>query len=82
MYDFSGNVEEWCNDIWDCDAYKNRSGTVEDPSVYGSAVASRSIRGGRWNFGAVSCRVAIRDDRDPGSRGDGLGFRFLRKADA
>ena len=60
LYDCSGDVYEWCNDQWDSDAYKNRSGTVEDPSVYGSAVASRSSRGGDWYDGADSCRVAHR----------------------
>jgi formylglycine-generating enzyme len=81
LYDCSGNVLEWCNDQWDSDAY-NRSGTVEDPSVYGSAVASRSLRGGGWDFGADNCRVAYRFNFGPGDRVDYLGFRFLRKADA
>ena len=82
LYDCSDNVSEWCNDQWNSDTYKNRSGTVEDPSVYGSAVASRSRRGGDWPRFADYCRVAYRYYRDPGDRIINLGFRFLRTADA
>jgi formylglycine-generating enzyme len=82
LYDCSGNVLEWCNDERDSDAYKNRSSTIEDPSVYGSAMASRSIRGGSWYFVAASCRVAYRFYDAPDFRSLYLGFRFLRKVDA
>ncbi|MCP4379510.1 MAG: SUMF1/EgtB/PvdO family nonheme iron enzyme, partial [bacterium] len=38
----------------------------------------RVIRGGAWSGDAGYCRAACRNDYDPGSRYDIIGFRLLR----
>jgi formylglycine-generating enzyme required for sulfatase activity len=38
----------------------------------------RVVRGGSWRVGAGGCRSADRGGRDPGYRGDDLGFRLSR----
>ena len=78
LYDMSGNVLEWCNDEWDSDRYKGRTGTTKDPRPFASAPAPRVSRGGDWGYGPDGCRVAYRRWDGPGDRGGVLGFRFLR----
>jgi formylglycine-generating enzyme required for sulfatase activity len=78
VYDMSGNVFEWCNDEWDSDRYKERTGTTRDPRPFASAPAPRVRRGGLWWFGPNYCRVACRSGYPPGFSGSVLGFRFLR----
>ena len=82
LYDCSGNVDEWCNDLWDDSAYKNRTGTTVDPCVYDNGAGSRSVRGGLWVGGTDGCRVAYRSWDVPGFRNGGLGFRLSRHGDA
>ncbi len=71
IYDMSGNVLEWCNDPWQ-DNYQPYA--VTDPSPVSGRF--RVNRGGSWNFTARFCRVSLRDEGDPGYRGDGLGLRL------
>ena len=78
LNDMSGNVIEWCNDVWDSSRYQGRSGTTRDPCPYGTAPAPRVFRGGCWWFDSGYCRVACRRGFDPVIRVHALGFRFLR----
>ena len=57
IYDMSGNVYEWCQDLYASDYYKNSpSNNPQGPS----SGSIRVIRGGSWNHNANYCRVAYR----------------------
>ena len=72
LYDMSGKVWEWCNDLW---GYYNSSVQI-DPvgSVRGS---SRVLRGGSWRNDARSCRSSYRFDDDPDYRSYSNGLRLV-----
>jgi formylglycine-generating enzyme required for sulfatase activity len=64
MSDMSGNVSEWCNDLYDGSE---------------SGVDPHAIRGGGWGhpastYGKVTSRYAMK----PGAAANGLGFRIFR----
>ena len=79
FYDLSGNCDEWCNDSWDSDAYKNRTGITVDPYVYQSDPAGRVFRGGCWEDSASDCHVAGRGWFSPGASASCISFRLLRQ---
>jgi len=60
LYDMSGNVEEWCQDL---------KGTYSYSSY-------RMCRGGSWFIGARFCRVSYRGCKDPSDRKGYLGLRL------
>ncbi len=65
IYDMSGNVWEWCEDIYS--AYNTtKSGSY------------RVIRGGGWGGDASGCRVAYRCSISPDGRDSFIGFRLGR----
>lgn len=82
MYDFTGNVREWCNDKWNNRAYRKYKKMVEDPCIYTSSPTRRSIRGGSWNDPHYYCYLARRLSSVPSKRYYYLGLRVLRKVDA
>jgi formylglycine-generating enzyme required for sulfatase activity len=79
LYDMHGNVDEWCRDVWDDDAYKKRVDGVADPMVRSEDVEEedpdRVFRGGSWFGSARGCRSAFRFRDRPGDRITFLGFR-------
>jgi formylglycine-generating enzyme len=81
IYGMSGNVWEWCEDIWDENAYarRNELGLYEDRWTETSSdeTSARLMRGGSWNNYSQWCRVAIRGGRYPDSRFYNLGFRLV-----
>jgi len=74
IYDMSGNVWEWCSDLWD-PTYFGRS-PVSNPkgSQFGS---DHILRGGSWLGGASSCTVSGRHYEISGQDADKNGFRLV-----
>ncbi|MHB8521368.1 MAG: formylglycine-generating enzyme family protein [Limisphaerales bacterium] len=72
LYDMQGNVFEWCQDYYD--AYPGGIALDSQGPATGSI---RVTRGGDWSVNARDCRSAIRNDYDPDSRSDGIGFRVV-----
>ena len=70
LYDMSGNVVEWCRDLYGTRTY----GTDPEGSASGSY---RVLRGGGWGYNSDGCTSSDRDYNVPSSRYDGLGFRLV-----
>ena len=57
IYDMTGNVWEWCSDLYDENYYENspsRNPQGATKSDY------RSLRGGSWYYVIINCRVSFR----------------------
>ncbi len=74
IYDMSGNVWEWCRDIYLESAYKHHAGL--DP-VWSTGGRDHVIRGGSWHLDAWSMRCSRRFSFDPELFGPALGFRAV-----
>lgn len=77
LYDMSGNVDEWCEDVWHGD-YK---GAPCDGTAWMEAEKdknARLVRGGSWVNYDYLCRVSSRSYSDRDFRNNALGFRFVR----
>lgn len=76
IYDMSGNVWEWCEDVW----HDNYEGTPQDGSAWmiGGEQARRVVRGGSWYLVDYGCPVSNRFRLGPDARNDYVGFRLAR----
>lgn len=75
LYDMSGNVLEWCEDVYHAD--------YEGAPVDGSAwldgdSGKRVVRGGDWDHYVQNMRSAYRAGERTGQRDSRLGFRVVR----
>lgn len=72
LYDMSGNVSEWCQDI-----YREYEGNPEVTT--GGMADSRNhvYRGGSWNDNISNCRVSNRSSLPSDTRFNTLGFRLV-----
>lgn len=77
LYDMSGNVWEWCQDVFDEKAYIKHSS--QNP-LHSAKTTDRVIRGGGWNVDAWSIRCTRRMGFPQDYFGPALGFRVVREA--
>ncbi|MDR3553475.1 MAG: SUMF1/EgtB/PvdO family nonheme iron enzyme [Syntrophobacteraceae bacterium] len=82
IYDMSGNVFQWCEDIYDVGAYTKppRNNPLSD-----SGGSYRVLRGGSWSRDSTWVRSTFRGFWNPGSHGiggrlggTGLGLRLVK----
>jgi len=74
LYDFSGNVWEWCNDYYDTYSSETK---VNHCVFEGTA---RVIRGGSFTDPEGYVRISIRESEAPDSKFGNIGFRICRTA--
>lgn len=60
IYDMSGNVWEWCEDVWH-DNYNDGAPTDGSAWITEGDQEKRLLRGGSWDFTAINCRSARRN---------------------
>ncbi len=73
IFDMSGNVWEWANDLFDKDYYSKASIRNPEGPTSGS---KRVIRGGSWYNDLRNVRASIRGSDEPDHRSINLGFRL------
>ena len=85
LYDFHGNVLEFCLDWYEA-GITNNNGMVNinisNPklSLSGTAASKRVRRGGTYNTNAYNCRSACRESDAPTRRREGNGCRLACRA--
>ena len=75
LHDVLGNVWEWCEDIYNSEAYTKLP--KNDPVFTGSG-EYRVMRGGGWSNGPLGVRSSHRVGLSPGFGHHSLGFRIVR----
>ena len=73
IYDMSGNVGEWCEDVYDKKAYSRHS---RNNPVMTSGESFRLGRGGSWSSNPRYVRAAYRRRYSADFRDSGMGFRL------
>jgi formylglycine-generating enzyme required for sulfatase activity len=82
IYDMSGNVWQWCEDVYDEDAYKKHQRNNPVSTTGGSF---KVMRGGSWSRDSSWVRCTFRGQWDPVSHGlggrlggSGMGLRLVK----
>lgn len=75
IYDMSGNVREWCNDIYDSYSVYTQ---IDPGLISGFADIKRVARGGSYCDSATACRVTYRIGISSNDTFNNTGFRLVR----
>ncbi|MDM8522709.1 SUMF1/EgtB/PvdO family nonheme iron enzyme [Desulfococcaceae bacterium HSG8] len=75
IYDMSGNIYEWCEDIYDREAYSKHR---RNNPIYADGGSDRVDRGGSWSSDPAGVRCAERSYYSPAYRFHDLGIRLVR----
>ncbi len=73
LYDMSGNVREWCSDLYG--KYTSKVQTNPQGAENGKL---RVIRGGGWYSSANDCKVTKRTCNSPSNSNKNIGFRVCK----
>ncbi|MEO1652012.1 MAG: formylglycine-generating enzyme family protein, partial [Bacteroidota bacterium] len=80
IYDMSGNVLEWCRDVYEEDFYRRPEARQRNPLNNNYGISSRRVvRGGSWDFLDGSAARSFRYLIHYNSRINILGFRLVRR---
>ncbi len=77
IYDQHGQVLEWCQDWYANEYYQQFANQMAVDPAGPASGASRSLRGGSWEFSSALCRSTCRSNIDPKLRLNSAGFRAV-----
>ena len=83
LYDCLGNVSEWCQDVYDPNAYSKRREhrLSSDPCEYAGDGGERVIRGGAFDSAEYTVTPSRREGCKPQQAWSTVGFRVARYVD-